>query len=101
MNYTIPRANIFMEVWLSQKFRFDFADAKVTIYGSGRHSLSWGFYKEAAQFAFLVLEGRARNAVVDVGGPETLSPLEVVRMCDQLGERRFINYAQKMLSRST
>ena len=54
--------------------------------GIGDNKLSWVSYRDVAQFAVAVLRnGRARNKVIEVGGPQALSPLEVVRVFEAAG----------------
>ena len=86
MAYTILQASYFMEVWLTPALGFDYANGKVKLYGDGNHKLSWVSYKDVARFAVAALDQpRARNAVLDVGGPEALSSREVVRMFEAAG----------------
>lgn len=86
MAYTILQASYFMEVWLSPMLGFDYANGKVRIYGDGNNKLSWVSYKDVAQVAVAALDApRARNAVVEVGGPQALSPREVVRIFEAAG----------------
>ena len=84
--YTILQASYFMEVWLSPALGFDVAKGAVKIYGDGDHKLSWVSYQDVAQFAVAALgHSRARNQVIEVGGPQALSPLEVVRVFEAAG----------------
>jgi NADH dehydrogenase len=86
MAYTILQASYFMEVWLSPALGFDWANGKVRIYGEGNNKLSWVSYKDVARVAVATLdEPRARNAVLEVGGPQALSPREVVTMFEAAG----------------
>ena len=79
-----------MEVWLSPALGFDAANAKVQIYGSGESKTSWISYKDVAKFAVASLDNaKARDAVIELGGPEALSPLEVVRIFEELQGRKF------------
>jgi len=81
MGYTILRPSCFMEVWLSPIVGFDYLHAKATIYGSGNNRLSWISRGDVAAFAVAALENpAARNTILELGGPEALSPLEVVRI---------------------
>ena len=90
LTYTILWGNFFMEVWLSPPLGFDFPNAKATIYGSGRNKLSWISFRDVAQFAVASLDNPfARNATLEVGGPEALSPLEVVAIFEEIGGRQF------------
>ncbi|MGI9066799.1 MAG: SDR family oxidoreductase [Pyrinomonadaceae bacterium] len=90
LNYTILQPSMFMEVWLSPVLGFDAANAKAQIYGSGQNKISWISYKDVAKFATESLDNpAARNAVIELGGPEGLSPLEVVRIFEQVQGRAF------------
>ena len=90
LNYTILQPSVFMEVWLSPVLGFDAANAKAQIYGSGQNKISWISYKDVAKFATESLDNpAARNAVIELGGPEGLSPLEVVRIFEQVQGRAF------------
>jgi NADH dehydrogenase len=90
LTYTILQPTCFMEVWLSPALGFDAANAKAQIYGSGENKISWISYKDVAKFAVASLDNpEARNAVIELGGPEALSPLEVVRTFEELQGRKF------------
>lgn len=85
MTYTILRPSYFMEVWLSPALGFDPANAKVTIYGTGHNPISWISLSNVAEFAVQSLDNpAAHNAVIELGGPEALSPLEVVRTFEEI-----------------
>jgi len=86
MAYTILRASYFMEVWLSPALGFDVAGGTARVYGDGTGRISWVSYEDVARVAVAALdEPRARNAVLEVGGPEPLGPLEVVSIFETLG----------------
>ena len=90
LTYAILQPSFFMEVWLSPALGFDAANAKAQIYGSGENKISWISYKDVAKFAVASLDNaEARNAVIELGGPEALSPLEVVRAFEELLGRKF------------
>ena len=90
LSYTILRPTFFMEVWLSPVLGFDAVNAKAQIYGSGENKISWISYKDVAKFAVASLDNpEARNAVIELGGPGGLSPLEVVRIFEKLQGRAF------------
>jgi uncharacterized protein YbjT (DUF2867 family) len=75
-----------MEVWLSPALGFDYASGKVTIYGEGDNKVSWVSFRDVARFAAAVLdEPKARNRVFDIGGPQALSPRDVVRTFEAAG----------------
>jgi NADH dehydrogenase len=84
MTYTILQPTCFMEVWLSPALGFDPANAMARIYGSGNNKISWISFQDVAQFAVAALgSSRARNAVIKLGGPDALSPLEVVHLAEK------------------
>jgi uncharacterized protein YbjT (DUF2867 family) len=90
MEYTILRAGFFMEVWLSPALGFDAAAGKATIYGSGKNPLSWISLLDVAAFAVESVENpAARNQIIEIGGPEAVSPLEVVRIFEKATGRKF------------
>ena len=86
MAYTILQASYFMEVWLTPALGFDAANGKVRFYGDGTQPISWVSYRDVARAAAAaVSEPVARNQVVELGGPQALSPREVVRMFEAAG----------------
>jgi uncharacterized protein YbjT (DUF2867 family) len=86
MAYTILQASYFMEIWLSPALGFDAANGKVRIYGDGTQPVSWISYTDVARAAATaVSEPAARHQVVELGGPQALSPHEVVRMFEAAG----------------
>lgn len=94
MSYTILRPSCFMEIWLSPAVGFDYPNAKATIYGAGENKLSWISLYDVAEFAVESLDNpAARNAVLELGGPEALSPLEAVKIFETVTGRAFtVNY---------
>lgn len=89
LTYTILQPTFFMEVWLSPALGFDVANGKARIYGKGQNKISWISFEDVAQFAVLSLTTPdARNAVMELGGPEALSPLEVVQIFEELTGQR-------------
>ena len=90
IEYTIIQPSCFMEVWLTPALGFDYPSAKVRIYGAGNSPLSWVSTSDVARLAIASIENPvARNAVIELGGPEPLSPLEVVRIFERVSERKF------------
>ena len=79
MDYTILRPGYFMEVWLSPAVGFDVAGRKAQIYGTGEQSISLISFKDVARFAVEALKNQyANNAILELGGPEAVSPYKVV-----------------------
>ena len=90
MTYTILQSTFFMEVWLSPALGFDAAQGTAQVYGSGQQKISWISFQDVAEFAIASLDNpAARNAVIELGGPEALSPLEVVKVFEKQSGRPF------------
>lgn len=90
MTYTILRPSLFMESWLGPALGFDYPNARATVYGSGEQKISWISLGDVAEFAVRALESpAAANATLELGGPEALSPREVVRIFEEAGGRPF------------
>ena len=76
MGYTILRPSCFMEVWLSPAVGFDPGNGTVALYGEGTQPVSYIATADVAAFAVASLTApAARNAVLELGGPEALSQL--------------------------
>ena len=89
MTHTILQPTAFMEVWLSPALGFDPANGRVQIYGGGQNKTSWISFADVAQFAVAAVDPqRAPGATVKLGGPDALSPLEVVALAEQLAGRK-------------
>jgi len=90
MNFTIIQASFFMEVWLSPALGFDFANATARIYGAGANPISWVSSRDVAEMCALALRHRAtERRVIEFGGPEALSPLEVVARFQKISGKPF------------
>jgi uncharacterized protein YbjT (DUF2867 family) len=90
IEYAILRPSLFMESWLGPHLGFDYANAKATIYGAGHNRISWISLKDVAAFAVACVDHPdAGNVVLELGGPEALSPLEAVQVFQEVGGRTF------------
>ena len=90
MNYTILRPGFFMEVWLGPHLGFDPAQHKATIYGHGASKVSWIAIRDVASFAVASLDHTAAmNSIIDIGGPDALSQLEVVKIFEERSGHTF------------
>jgi uncharacterized protein YbjT (DUF2867 family) len=90
MSYTILQPTFFMEVWLSPAVGFDAANAKAQIFGSGKAPISWISFQDVATFAVASLSAPlARNTVIKLGGPDALTPLQVVETFEKISGRHF------------
>lgn len=84
LTWTILASNYFMEVWLSPLAGFNYETGTPVIFGDGTNTVSWTSYHDTARAAVVALESEAaKNRVVPVGGPEALSPLEVVGIFEE------------------
>jgi NADH dehydrogenase len=90
LTYTILHPSFFIEVWLSPALGFDAANAKATIYGTGEQAISWISFRDVAQFAVASLDNpAARNATLELGGPEAVTPLGVIQIFEKVSGRSF------------
>jgi len=90
MNWTSIWASYFMESWLSPTLGFDYTQASAQIYGSGDRKISWISFRDVAKFAVHALYSPiADNSIMQIGGPDQLSPKEVVRIFEEVQERKF------------
>src|SRR4030095_542403 len=90
LSYTILRPTFYMEVWLGPIGGFSSAAARARIYGEGRNRISWLSFHDVARFALMCLDSAsARNATFEIGGPEALSPLDVVKIFEDVSGHRF------------
>lgn len=90
MSYTILRPTYFMEAWLSPALGFDYTNGRATVYGDGEGKISFISLADVAEFAVRALEAPgAENAVIELGGPEALSPHEVIRIFERRTGKRF------------
>ncbi|MCX6631966.1 MAG: SDR family oxidoreductase [Candidatus Solibacter sp.] len=90
LNFTIIQASWFMEVWLSAALGFDYANATARIYGPGTAPISWVSFRDVAEMCAVALRHpAAERTTIEFGGPEALSPLEVVARFERIGGRPF------------
>ncbi len=88
--YTILQPTFFMEGWLGPRVGFDYPNRKAQIPGTGENPISWISYLDVACFAEAVLDNpAARNATLLLGGPQALSPLQVVKIFERTGGKPF------------
>lgn len=79
-----------MEVWLSPVLGFDYANAEARIYGPGTRPISWVSICDVAEICAIALRHpAAERRTIEFGGPEALTPLEVVRRFEKIGGTSF------------
>lgn len=87
---TVLRPSMFMESWLAPALGFDHPEGKVTIYGTGENAVSWISLEDVAAFAVASLEHElAAGATLELGGPDDLTPHEVVALFEEVTGRDF------------
>lgn len=90
MTHTILRPTAFMESWLAPALGFDISAAHARILGSGRNRVSWIAVADVARFAVAATSHSfMRNVSQELGGPQALSTLDVVQLCEELGSSPF------------
>jgi NADH dehydrogenase len=88
--WTIIEASMFMEIWLGPHLGFDAKNARARIFGKGDKKISWVSYRDVAALAIAAGESPAgENQVLEIGGPEALTPLEVIRIFEERGGKKF------------
>jgi uncharacterized protein YbjT (DUF2867 family) len=90
MSYTILQPTFFIEVWLGPALGFDLAGGNIRIFGAGERAISWISFQDVARFAVAAATAaEAKVGAIKLGGPDPLSPLEVVGLAGQTAGRRF------------
>lgn len=80
LGHTIIRSSFFMEYWLSPLIGVDYPNRKATIFGTGENPISWITIADVAEAAAIAADAAAaKDQVIDIGGPEALSPNEAIR----------------------
>jgi uncharacterized protein YbjT (DUF2867 family) len=88
--YTILHPTHFWEIWCSPVLGFDAQGRTARIFGDGTARMSWVSFLDVATACVRSLGNpRARNRTFDIGGPEPLSQLDMVRMFEETGQRPF------------
>jgi uncharacterized protein YbjT (DUF2867 family) len=85
MQAIVLRPSYFMELWLSAHLGFDPEKGTARIYGSGDAKASYISAFDVAEFAAAAAIKKAdkRQTIVEIGGPESVSQLDAVRIFEQ------------------
>jgi NADH dehydrogenase len=90
MYYTILRPSYFMEVWMSPAVGFDVEKETVQVYGTGTNPVSYISYFDLARIAVETMKNPdTENKVLELGGPEKLSQLDVINIFENICSARF------------
>lgn len=85
MTYTVLRPSYFMEVWLSPHVGFDFPNRRAVVYGAGDARISFISLSDVAEFAARSARSQdVASSTIELGGPDAISPLEVVRTFEEI-----------------
>jgi NADH dehydrogenase len=89
LTYTILRPGCFMELWLTAGVGFDAPNGKVNTCGTGANPLAYISFKDVASFAVESISNpAAKNAILELGGPQNLSQLDAVKIFEEaLGKK--------------
>ena len=90
MRVTILRPSYFMEMWLSPALGFDPANGRARVYGPGDAKISYISFQDVVSFALSAAVRPQDSAVIlEMGGPEPLSLLEVVGIFEKTLGKKF------------
>lgn len=90
MQWTILQPSVFMEIWLSDKIGWNFATASATIFGAGTAPISYISVSDVAEHAVRSIDDpRLTNREVPLGGPDDLSPNEVLAIFEEAAGRPY------------
>jgi uncharacterized protein YbjT (DUF2867 family) len=90
LTYTILQPTYFTEIWLSPAVGFDYQNGKAVIYGTGDNPISWISLRDVAQFAAASVNNPlAHNATVELGGPQGISPSNVIKIFETISGKSF------------
>lgn len=78
MRTVVVRPDAFQEIWLSPAVNFDPAGGRVVIFGRGRARVAYVAVQDVADAIAALAQQPAPPAVVELGGPEALTRLELV-----------------------
>ncbi|MEO5895300.1 MAG: SDR family oxidoreductase [Vicinamibacterales bacterium] len=84
LTFTIVRPSFFMEVWLSPHAGFDPVGGQVRIYGSGDAPVSMVSAMDVAAYVAACVDNpAAHNQVIELGGPDAVTPNAIVALFEK------------------
>ncbi len=90
MTWSSLQASYFMEIWLSPALGFNYPESQARIYGDGDNKISFISFKDVARLAVAALNNDyAKNRSCAIGGPQPLSPKEVVSIFEKTFDTAF------------
>jgi uncharacterized protein YbjT (DUF2867 family) len=83
MGFTILRPSYFMEMWLGPALGWELAEGRARVLGSGDQRVNWISAGDVVAAIVACVDNReALGETIELGGPEALSPNEVVRLAE-------------------
>jgi len=90
MRWTIVQPSAFMDVWFSPMMGWDHVAGRAMIFGPGTAPLSWISIADVAEHVCAAIDDeRVANVELPLGGPETLSTRQVVRIFEKVAGRPY------------
>jgi uncharacterized protein YbjT (DUF2867 family) len=90
LEWVILQPSAFMDIWLSRRLGWDFPRRRARIVGAGHYALSLISVADVAAFCVRAALDRTRgNRALPIGGPEALTPLEIVQLAERLSGKRY------------
>jgi uncharacterized protein YbjT (DUF2867 family) len=84
LSFTILRPAPFMDFWLGPMAGFDVQNRKANLLGTGQQEISYIALVDVARFVVSCVDNpRAVNRVIELGGPEAISPARVVELFER------------------
>jgi NADH dehydrogenase len=85
LSYTILRAAPFMKFWATLVGEPILKTGKTTIFGHGHNPINFVSAEDVAKFCLIAFQdARARNQVIEVGGPENLTFNQVAELFEKI-----------------
>ena len=89
LNFTILRPSAYMELWAQLIGQPIKEQGKTTIFGRGKNPINFVSVEDVARFVSIGLDdARARNTVIEVGGPENLTMNQVAEIFERTSGRQ-------------
>ena len=85
MDFTILRPSYFMEMWLGPALGWELAERRARVLGSGEQRVNWISARDVVRAIVACVDNpQALGQTIELGGPEAISPNDVVRLAESL-----------------
>src|SRR5438874_8892018 len=86
--FPILRPSYFMEMWLGPPLGWELAAGRARVLGSGEQRVSWISARDVVAAAVACVDNPdAHGQTIELGGPDAVSPLQVVRLAGSISGR--------------